>query len=326
MHEAITIGEFVGLLWEGLTQGHPRSAMLWAKQGQVGGETIADKPAPGLDAPTRAAGDLELLEMARLHGWAEPQDVRLAGEVLRRNDAARLIHEFLKCELGEADEENWNAAKSLADLYDCHACVHHVAQAFCKGIMTAKGQAFGIREGQVVGMPKGQAFGMREPVTYEEAREVAERVFHKELRHVPGTPQAGQQDSSNLDGRELQAENVSAGSAENATQNAEALPRRLTEREAAEFLAEHPDTLLVDVRTRGEFDAGHPDGAVNIPLLKLLEAPRNFLDKCDVAQSLLDKGNVPILLTCDAGYRAEIAATKLCEAGLKNVSYIGRKQ
>ena len=276
MHEAITIGEFVGLLWEGLNLS-------------------------------------QSLEMARVHGWAEPQDVRLAGEVLRRNDAARLIHEFLKCELGEADEENWNAAKSLADLYDCHACVHHVAQAFCKGIMTAKGQAFGIREGQVVGMSKGQAFGMREPVTYEEARETAERVFHKELRHVPGTPQAGQQDSSNLDGRELQAENVSAGSAENATQNAEALPRRLTEREAAEFLAEHPDTLLVDVRTRGEFDAGHPDGAVNIPLLKLLEAP----------QSLLDKGNVPILLTCDAGYRAEIAATKLFEMGHRYVSYYG---
>ena len=268
MHEAITIGEFVGLLWEGLNL--PQS-----------------------------------LEMARVHGWAEPQDVRLAGEVLRRNDAARLIHEFLKCELGEADEENWNAAKSLADLYDCHACVHHVAQAFCKGIMTAKGQAFGIRE--------GQAFGMREPVTYEEAREVAERVFHKELRHVPGTPQAGRQDSSNLDGRELQAENVSAGSAENATQNAEALPRRLTEREAAEFLTEHPDTLFVDVRTRGEFDASHPNGAVNIPLLKLLEAP----------QSLLDKGNVPILLTCDAGYRAEIAATKLFEMGHRYVSYYG---
>lgn len=276
MHEAITIGEFVGLLWEGLNL--PQS-----------------------------------LEMARVHGWAEPQDVRLAGEVLCRNDAARLIHEFLKCELGEADEENWNAAKSLADLYDCHACVHHVAQAFCKGIMTAKGQAFGIREGQAFGMSKGQAFGMREPVTYEEAREVAERVFHKELRHVPGTPQAGQQDSSNLDDRELQAENVSAGSAENATQNAEALPRRLTEREAAEFLAEHPDTLFVDVRTRGEFDAGHPDGAVNIPLLKLLEAP----------QSLLDKGNVPILLTCDAGYRAEIAATKLFEMGHRYVSYYG---
>jgi len=251
MHEAITIGEFVGLLWEGLNL--PQS-----------------------------------LEMARVHGWAEPQDVRLAGEVLRRNDAARLIHEFLKCELGEADEENWNAAKSLADLYDCHACVRHVAQAFCKGIMTAKGQAFGIREGQVVGMSKGQAFGMREPVTYEEAREVAERVFHKNLRLV----QCDRKD---------------------AALNAESLLRKLTCEEARQFLRDHPDAILVDVRTRGEFDASHPDGAVNIPLLKLLEAP----------QSLLDKGNVPILLTCDAGYRAEIAATKLFEMGHRYVSYYG---
>ena len=37
-------------------------------------------------------------------------------------------------------------------------------------------------------MSKGQAFGMREPVTYEEARETAERVFHKDCGMFLGPP------------------------------------------------------------------------------------------------------------------------------------------
>ena len=164
MHEAITIGEFVGFLWEGLMHDQPRSAMLWAKQGQVGGETIADKPAPGLDAPTRAAGDLELLEMARLHGWAEPQDVRLAGEVLRKNDAARLIHEFLKCELGEADEENWNAAKSLADLYDNVAMPPELRKAH-KANDAAVMEAYGFRKDMTESEIVAELFKMYQELT-----------------------------------------------------------------------------------------------------------------------------------------------------------------
>ena len=39
--------------------------------------------------------------------------------------------------------------------------------------------------------------------------------------------------------------------------------------EAFETLQQHPDAVYLDVRTEGEFEAGHPAGARNIPVLVL---------------------------------------------------------
>ena len=83
---------------------------------------------------------------------------------LERRKAAELVHEFLRKELGEADEENWSAAGKLRDLYDCHICVNHVAQVYVKGIMEAF-EAEPLR------------FGMRELVGEAEAGEILARVL-----------------------------------------------------------------------------------------------------------------------------------------------------
>src|SRR5260370_29975101 len=37
--------------------------------------------------------------------------------------------------------------------------------------------------------------------------------------------------------------------------------------EAYETLKQNPDALYLDVRTEGEFAAGHPAGAINIPVM-----------------------------------------------------------
>ena len=37
--------------------------------------------------------------------------------------------------------------------------------------------------------------------------------------------------------------------------------------EAYETLKKNPDALYLDVRTEGEFAAGHPAGAINIPVM-----------------------------------------------------------
>lgn len=58
---------------------------------------------------------------------------------ITRQSTARVIHEMLKKAYDEEDDENWTAAESLADLYDCHTCVMHVAQVYVKGIMTGSG-------------------------------------------------------------------------------------------------------------------------------------------------------------------------------------------
>jgi rhodanese-related sulfurtransferase len=42
--------------------------------------------------------------------------------------------------------------------------------------------------------------------------------------------------------------------------------RNLTPREAFDVLQSNPGALFVDVRSRAEFAAGHPEGAVNVPI------------------------------------------------------------
>ena len=61
---------------------------------------------------------------------------------ITRQSTARVIHEMLNKVYNEVDDENWIEAESLADLYDCHTCVMHVAQVYVKGIMTGSGDGF----------------------------------------------------------------------------------------------------------------------------------------------------------------------------------------
>lgn len=58
---------------------------------------------------------------------------------ITRQSTARVIHEMLRKAYHEEDDENWTVAEALADLYDCHTCVMHVAQVYVKGIMTGSG-------------------------------------------------------------------------------------------------------------------------------------------------------------------------------------------
>ena len=50
-----------------------------------------------------------------------------------------------------------------------------------------------------------------------------------------------------------------------------------TPAEAFETLKKHPDAVYLDVRTEGEFEAGHPAGARNVPVLTLDPATRDPL-------------------------------------------------
>lgn len=103
-------------------------------------------------------------------GWLEERERLEAGNPIERRTAAKIVHEFLRRECGEADEADWGAAVRLKDLYDCRTCVNHVAQVFAKGIMT------GLSE---------DVFGMREGLQTEEAVEIAERMADRKRRRPP---------------------------------------------------------------------------------------------------------------------------------------------
>ena len=88
--------------------------------------------------PANPLPDRELLHYAHTRGWIEDQDERFFDKNLNRQTAARILHQFMKIELGVPDLEDISPANVLADLYTCHTCVNHIAQVYLRGIMEAQ--------------------------------------------------------------------------------------------------------------------------------------------------------------------------------------------
>ncbi len=86
------------------------------------------------------------------------------------------------------------------------------------------------------------------------------------------------------------------------------------------MLQENPDAILLDVRSKVEFDyVGHPVGAVHIPLQ---EAPDWTTDP-DFAQKVIERlgagsKNTTILTLCRSGKRSMLAAQLLEQHGYRH--------
>lgn len=95
--------------------------------------------------------------------------------------------------------------------------------------------------------------------------------------------------------------------------------QQITAQQAHEQLQKDPDAIYVDVRTVDEFVAGHPDGAVNIPIA--LRSPagmvlnENFVKVIEAHFAKEKK----LILGCQAGPRSDRAAEILEKAGYRNV-------
>lgn len=114
-----------------------------------------------------------LPDYGRRRGWLEDKDAVDWKKGIERRTAARIIHEILRKERNEADEESWRGAERLKDLYDCHTCVNHVAQVYAKGIMEP--------------VDGNELFGMHMELTTEEALAIIPRIFSKEKRKITQT-------------------------------------------------------------------------------------------------------------------------------------------
>ena len=73
------------------------------------------------------------------------------------------------------------------------------------------------------------------------------------------------------------------------------------------------ELILLDVRTKEEFDAGHIPGAVLLPNDKIVDTP----------PELLPDLNAEILIYCRSGNRSAQAANKLVAMGYTNVYDFG---
>ena len=73
------------------------------------------------------------------------------------------------------------------------------------------------------------------------------------------------------------------------------------------------EAAWIDVRSAGEFDAGHVEGAVNIPHTEIVDR---------ISEVTEDKA-ATLYLYCRSGRRSGIAADALAEAGFSNAINIG---
>lgn len=173
----------------------------------------------------------EIKTYGRHRGWLEEQEILFGDSKIERRHAARILHEFIRIELHEKEEEDWHCAMKLRDLFDCRSCVNHVAQVYVKGIMTAyKGE----QSDTIL------CFGMRNFIQLEEAVEMLERVFHPEKRNRINTSVRERQDG------------------------------RLIYEEACTMIVNNAECVLVDVRLESDYIKSHMEHAINIPLGNIL--------------------------------------------------------
>ena len=76
--------------------------------------------------------------------------------------------------------------------------------------------------------------------------------------------------------------------------------------------AEHPGTILLDVRSRNEYVQAHIDGSTLVPL-----------DQFAASVTQLAAVSAPIIVICHSGSRASAAATALRRAGKADVHVLG---
>ncbi len=88
------------------------------------------------------------------------------------------------------------------------------------------------------------------------------------------------------------------------------VPPEITASEVNEMITNSDDFILLDVRTKAEYDSAHIKGAVNIPLDELESA------------TTLDK-SAKIVVYCQSGNRSLMAAKKLIENGYLEVYDLG---
>ena len=89
--------------------------------------------------------------------------------------------------------------------------------------------------------------------------------------------------------------------------------KRISMDEAKALMEESEGYILLDVRTKEEYESGYIPGAINIPLSDI---------NGNVVSSLPDKSRM-ILVYCRSGNRSRQASDKLSRLGYTNIIEIG---
>src|SRR5438067_11938965 len=94
--------------------------------------------------------------------------------------------------------------------------------------------------------------------------------------------------------------------------------------EAYEMLTAHPAAVYLDVRTVEEFEAGHPAGARNVPVVFFDPAtrqPRPNRDFVAAVERIVPRA-AKLLVGCQSGGRSQRACELLAEAGFGDLANV----
>ncbi|SMH46407.1 rhodanese-like domain-containing protein [Maritimibacter sp. HL-12] len=84
-----------------------------------------------------------------------------------------------------------------------------------------------------------------------------------------------------------------------------------------DFLAAHPDALLLDIRERDEFARAHVAGSLNVPR-GILESAAEW-DYAETEPALVTARDKPVVIICRSGNRSAFAAETLLQMGFTDV-------
>ncbi len=90
--------------------------------------------------------------------------------------------------------------------------------------------------------------------------------------------------------------------------------RVLSPQVAKSYMQEHPEAIVIDVRTSEEFQSGHIPGAVNLPLAAIVSGK--------IPAAFSDKGKT-YLVYCRSGRRSAAAVQMLSALGYQHLYDFG---
>ncbi len=98
--------------------------------------------------------------------------------------------------------------------------------------------------------------------------------------------------------------------------------KQLDPPEAHQTLETNAEAVYLDVRTEEEFEAGHPTGAINVPVMFMIPGrPQPNPDFLTVVEKTLPKGK-KLVVGCLSGGRSQRACEMLEEAGYSDLTNV----
>ena len=207
--------------------------------------------------------------------------------LVTKREAARIAYSFVHEFLGEDDEKDWDNARFLRDIYDCHTCVRFIAQMYVKGII----RPISCDE-----------FGIDEMISGEEARDIALRITDPKKRE-----KAVASGGRTPDG-------VHAASGDRTPEGRFGMNciSHISSEEILRMIENKAGVLVVDLRENAKSAAQvrtNFPGAVHLSLKEIYQNPQVVHKFYSTAKDTL------IALVCNMGYQSTLAYYLLVEAG-----------